>query len=177
MVLYEDNRVCRGCGRMGVTRHTCPFCPYNYCKKDGHIANNCTMAQESKKSHRPVGNFADGIQLPVALYLIPSQLSRGKTNNDFRFATMQEVAQWLQVLLTEVDRVVPAQTHWADISHNAHQPLIPASRLRERWSPSPSPRTLEKKSMTTPTTLTLYASPLLDAKVSYPERLKSFRSN
>jgi hypothetical protein len=50
------------------------------------------------------------IQLPVALYLIPSQLSRGKTNHDFRLATMQvsrqEVAQWLQVLLAEVDRAV-----------------------------------------------------------------------
>jgi hypothetical protein len=31
----NDNRVCRGCGRMGVTRHTCPSCPCNYCKKDG----------------------------------------------------------------------------------------------------------------------------------------------
>ena len=40
----NDNRVCRGCGRMGVTRHTCPSCPCNYCKKDGHIADNCTRA-------------------------------------------------------------------------------------------------------------------------------------
>ena len=56
----NDNRVCKGCGRMGVTRHTCPSCPCNYCKKDGHIADNCTRAQMLKESSRLVGNFADG---------------------------------------------------------------------------------------------------------------------
>jgi hypothetical protein len=39
---------------MGVTRHACPSCPCNYCKKDGHIADNCTRAQRSKERSRPL---------------------------------------------------------------------------------------------------------------------------
>src|SRR5271168_4908532 len=59
-MLHYDSRVCTGCGRTSFTRHTCPFCPCNYCKKDGHIADNCTKAQRSKKRSRPVASFADG---------------------------------------------------------------------------------------------------------------------
>jgi hypothetical protein len=141
MVLYEDNRVCRGCGRMGVTRHTCPFCSCNYCKKDGHIANNCTRAQESKESHRPVGSFADGN--PASGGPLSNAFSTKPRKNQQRLPPRHNAditAGSAAVATSSADGVVPAQTHWANISHNAHQPLIPASRLRE----SPSPRTLRR---------------------------------
>jgi hypothetical protein len=56
----HDRRVCKTCGLMGVTRHTCPFCPCNFCKKPGHIADNCEKALKSQEGGRRVGSSADG---------------------------------------------------------------------------------------------------------------------
>jgi hypothetical protein len=57
-MLFEDTRCCTQCGLMGVTRHTCPHCPCNYCKTNGHSANKCETAQGSRRT-QTVGNSAD----------------------------------------------------------------------------------------------------------------------
>jgi hypothetical protein len=57
MALY-DNRVCRGCGRMGATRHNCPSCPCNYCKKPGHIADNCKKPKKPRLRSPHIGSSA-----------------------------------------------------------------------------------------------------------------------
>jgi hypothetical protein len=55
MAFYEG-RVCRQCGRMGTTRHTCPSCPCNFCKKEGHIADNCELLKRRKEKSQQVGS-------------------------------------------------------------------------------------------------------------------------
>jgi hypothetical protein len=55
---FNDNKVCRGCGRMGVSRHTCPSCPCNYCKKPGHIADNCKKPKGPRQSSPHIGSSA-----------------------------------------------------------------------------------------------------------------------
>jgi hypothetical protein len=50
MAFYEG-RVCRQCGRMGVTRHTCP----NFCKED-HIADNCELLKRWKEKNQQIGS-------------------------------------------------------------------------------------------------------------------------
>src|SRR5436190_18296266 len=50
MSLY-DRRCCTRCGRMGVTRSTCPSCPCNICKKEGHIADDCDISGRHSNSH------------------------------------------------------------------------------------------------------------------------------
>src|SRR5271167_3574172 len=49
MLIYEDNRVCTRCARTSFTRHTCPFCPCNFCKKEGHIADDCELLKRRKE--------------------------------------------------------------------------------------------------------------------------------
>jgi DNA-directed RNA polymerase subunit RPC12/RpoP len=56
---FYDTRACTTCGVMGVTRHTCPFCPCNFCKKPGHAAPNCKEASKSQERSRRVGSSAD----------------------------------------------------------------------------------------------------------------------
>jgi hypothetical protein len=58
-MLLNDTRCCTQCGRTGVTRHTCPLCPCNYCKRNGHSADKCERAQRSRRT-QPVGNSANG---------------------------------------------------------------------------------------------------------------------
>lgn len=47
---YPEGPTCRGCGRIGHTKATCPTCNKNgqqtcvYCKKSGHINLNCPTA-------------------------------------------------------------------------------------------------------------------------------------
>lgn len=41
MPLYPDSRVCKNCGRMGVTRKTCEVCPCQYCHKKDHPIIKC----------------------------------------------------------------------------------------------------------------------------------------
>lgn len=58
MTLYEDSRVCLGCGRMGVTRWNCPSCRWcNYCKQNGHIIFQCPEISPCPhcgvKGHKP----------------------------------------------------------------------------------------------------------------------------
>ena len=57
-MLLNDRRTCTECGRMGVTRHTCPLCPCNYCKRNGHSADKCERGQTSRI--QSVGNSANG---------------------------------------------------------------------------------------------------------------------
>jgi hypothetical protein len=56
---FYDRRVCKTCGLMGVTRHTCPFCPCNFCKKPGHVADNCEKALKLQEGGRRVRSSAD----------------------------------------------------------------------------------------------------------------------
>jgi hypothetical protein len=60
----HDRRVCIRCGIMDVTRHTCPLCPCNFCKKPGHVADNCEKARKSQEGGRRIGGSAD--RNPVA---------------------------------------------------------------------------------------------------------------
>ena len=42
MPIYEDKRVCFGCGRMGVAKTDCPVCKSCvYCKQKGHVVSSC----------------------------------------------------------------------------------------------------------------------------------------
>ena len=57
----HDKRVCKSCGLMGVTRHTCLFCSCNFCKKPGHVADNCEKALKSQEKGQRVGrSFISG---------------------------------------------------------------------------------------------------------------------
>lgn len=71
----HDRRVCKTYGLMGVTRHTCPFCPCIFCKKPGHVADNCEKALKSQEGSRRVGSSADGN--PVAGGPIANPFSTG----------------------------------------------------------------------------------------------------
>jgi hypothetical protein len=53
---FHDHRVCKQCGRMGVTRHTCPSCPCNFCKKKGHIADDCELLKRRKERSQQIGS-------------------------------------------------------------------------------------------------------------------------
>jgi hypothetical protein len=141
-MVLNDTRCGRQCGLMGVTRHTCPLCPCNYCKRNGHSADKCEKGQISRRT-RPVGNMETlpmGIQLLVAPFPIPSQINQGEDNPGSPLAKMQtsqrEVTPQLQFLLVEIDRLLPAQNHQEGGTRRTHAATAPASRLRERWSSS-----------------------------------------
>jgi hypothetical protein len=179
MLLYEDSRVCIGCGRTGTTRHTCPDCPCNFCKKEGHVADNCERLKRRKeKSSRPVGRFADG-----------NAASGGPLSNPFSIAPRKNQ---LQLPPRRNADVTAGSGAVATSSAGGGGSCGPSSDSPGRYFSQRSSaldtglslkRKMErefenarKKSTTTPTTLTPDVSPLLDAEVSYPERLESFRS-
>lgn len=41
MFFNRDSKHCKECGTVGVNRHSCPSCLYNFCKSEGHIADKC----------------------------------------------------------------------------------------------------------------------------------------
>src|SRR5271155_3908231 len=43
---------------MGATRHNCPSYPCNYCKKIGHIADNCKKPKRPRQSNPHIGSSA-----------------------------------------------------------------------------------------------------------------------
>jgi hypothetical protein len=173
MPLYEDNRACTKCGIMGFTRHTCPSCPCNYCKKDGHTADNCTKAQKAK-SRRPGGSFADrdlasGRPLSNPFSITPR-------NNHLRLPPRHNAE------VTAGSNAAPASS--ADGGESPSSSSDSPSRHSSQHSPAlDTSLSLKRKmtqiSTTTPTTLTPNllsdVSPLLDAEVGHPERLESFR--
>lgn len=164
---------------MGVTRHTCPSCPCNYCKKDGHIADNCTRAQKSKKSSRPVGSFADG-----------NPASGGPLSNPF--STTPKKNQPRLPPHHNAD-VTAGSSAVATSSANGGRSCGPSSdspgrhfsqrssaldtslSLKRKMEPEPENGNARKKSTTTPTTLTPDVSPPLDAEVGYPEEIRKLQ--
>jgi hypothetical protein len=92
--------------------------------------------ENRKREAEELEALLTGIQLLVALFLIPSQLERGENNRDLRVVQIQTswqaVVSKLQLLLVKIDRLVPSQTHREDHTHSTHTLMIPASCLKER---------------------------------------------
>lgn len=55
-MVFLEGPVCTQCGRIGVTRHTCPDCPCNFCKKKGHITDNCERLKRRKEKSQQIGS-------------------------------------------------------------------------------------------------------------------------
>lgn len=193
-MLLNDTRCCTECGRMGVTRHTCPRCPCSYCKRDGHSADKCERAKRSRET-QPVGSSASGN--PVAGGPLSNPSSDKPRRRQPRLTPRQKAD------LTTGSGSAAAISAGGDRSSapssespgrrysqgsSSHDTSLSLKRKREFESEDS-----RKKINTTPTVLPrgFMASqtgsgssddtdviPLLDAEVTYPESWKtSFRAN
>jgi len=169
MSLY-DHRVCRGCGRMGVTRHTCPSCPCNYCKKDGHIADNCTKLKE--KGRQPGSDSSIQPRLP-RLQIAGLDAGSGATAAGSASGGPFSAS-------TSNSRRRP------DLKHSS----VVDTNISLKRKMNPESENARKKSTTTPPILTpsllsipsrnfrgVDVSPFLDAEVRCAQRLTNFRSS
>ena len=189
MWLY-DNRVCRGCGRTAVRRHNCPSCPCNYCKKDGHIADNCPKAQKPKKS-RPLGRLSEGHPVNAGPFSNPFSVTPRRKQPQLQPRQIADLTMGSGAAAASSPSGGPSS---ASTSNSLRRPYLQhfsapdASLLRKRKK-EPKTDNARKKSNTnaiTPSSdaipvlsgsRTLYGidvSPDLDAEVGYPERLESF---
>jgi len=162
-------KACTTCGRTEVTRHTCPTCPCNFCKKEGHIADNCERLKRRKESGRPFGRVADG-----------NSTSGGPLSNPFwkkqpRLPPRHNAdvtAGSGAVATSSADgggsRGPSSDSPGRDISQRSSA-LDTSLSLKRKMEPESE--NARKKSTTTLTTLTPDVSPLLDAEVGYPEEI------
>jgi hypothetical protein len=173
MPLYEDRRVCIECARTGFTRHTCPYCPCNFCKKEGHVADNCERLKRRKeKSSQPVGRFADGnaasggpLSNPFSIAPRKNQLRLPPRHNADVTAGSGAVAT------SSADGGGSCGPSSDSPGRNFSQrssALDTSLSLKRKMEPESESENARKKSTTTPTP---DVSPLLDAEVGYPERI------
>jgi hypothetical protein len=192
-MLFEDRRTCKGCGRMGVTRHTCPDCPCNYCKRNGHSADKCERGQTSRI--QPVGSSANGNPVADSPFSdpfsnkprrrqprLPPRRNADLTTGSGSAAAISAGGDRVSVLDSESPR-----RRYSQDSHS-HDTSLSLKRKIEFESED-----ARKKINTTPTILSsdLMSSqtdsgstddtdviPLLNAEVAYPGSWKtSFRAN
>jgi hypothetical protein len=176
MPLYESNRACTECGRTEVTRHTCPSCPCNFCKKEGHIADNCErLKREKEKSSRPVGRFANGNPASGGPLSNPFSIAPRKNQPRLPPRYNADVAPGSGAVATGSadgggSRGPSSDSPGRDFSQRSSA-LDTSLSLKRKMEPEPESENARKKSTTTPTTLTPDVSPLLDTEVGYPERI------
>ena len=149
-----------------------PFCPCNYCKKDGHIADNCTRAQKSK-DHRPVGSFAN--ENPASGGPLSNPFSTKPRKNQQRLPPRHDAGVTAgsgAVATSSADgggsRGPGSDSPGRHFSQRSSA-LDTSLSHKRKMEPESEPENARKKSMTTPTTLTPNVSPLLDAEVGYPD--------
>jgi hypothetical protein len=192
-MLLNDRRTCTECGLMGVTRHTCPLCPCNYCKRKGHSADKCERAKISRI--QPVGNSANGN--PVASGPFSNPFSNKPRRRQPRLLPRQNAD------------LAPVSGSAAAISAGGDRSSVPSSESPGRRYSQDSyshdtilspkrkmefePEDARKRINTTPTVLPpdlisgqtdsrspdgTDVIPLLNAEVAYPGSWKtSFRAN
>jgi hypothetical protein len=174
MPLYENNRSCTKCGRTEVTRHTCLSCPCNFCKKEGHIADNCERLKRRKeKSSRPVGRFADRNPASGGPLSNPSSIAPKKNQLRLPPRRNADVAAGSGAVATSSadgggSRGTNSDSPGRDFSQRLSA-LDTSLSLKRKMEPESE--NARKKSTATPTTLIPDVSPLLDAEVGYPERI------
>jgi hypothetical protein len=161
---FYDTRACTACGVGGVTRHTCPFCPCNFCKKPGHAAPNCTKLQE--RSQR-VGSSANRNSVASGPFSSPSSTRRKQTRlTRAQIRGLVEGSSVAAATSADEGRSTGASS---DSQHPyPHDTSLLPKRKREAESEN-----ARKKRATSPTgnreSNSDNVSPLLDDEVSYPD--------
>jgi len=160
---FYDTRACTTCGVGGVTRHTCPFCPCNFCKKPGHTAPNCTKLQERNQR---VGSSANGNSVASGPFSSPSSTRRKQTR-----LTHAQIADLVAgssvVAVTSVD-----EGRSSGASSDSQHPYTHDTSLLAERKKEPESENARKKGATSPTgnreSNNDNVSPLLDNEVNYP---------
>lgn len=167
---FYDTRACTTCGVGGVTRHTCPFCPCNFCKKPGHTAPNCTKLQERNQR---VGSSANGNSVASGPFSSPSSTRRKQTR--LTHAQIADLVAGSSVTAAASADEGRSSDASSDPQHSyAHDTSLLAKRKRE-----PESENARKKGATSSTgnreSDSDNVSPLLDDEVNYPN-VKNFHA-
>ena len=160
---FHDTRACTTCGVGGATRHTCPFCPCNFCKKPGHTAPNCTKLQERNQQ---VGSSAN--RNLVASGPFSSPFSTRRTQPRLTRAQIRGLVEASSVAAATSDDEGRSSDASSDPQHPyAHDTGLLAKGKRELESEN-----ARKKGATSPTgdreSNSDNVSPLLGDEVNHP---------
>jgi hypothetical protein len=161
---FYDPRACTTCGVVGFTRHTCPLCPCNFCKKPGHAAPSCTKLQE--RSQR-VGSSANRNSVASGHFSSPSSTRRKQTR-----LTHAQIAGL--VAASSVAAATSAdEGRSSGASSDSQHPYAHDTSLLPKGKREPESENARKKSATSSTgnreSNSDNVSPLLDDEVNYPD--------
>jgi hypothetical protein len=166
---FHDTRACTTCGVMGVTRHTCPFCPCNFCKKPGHAAANCKEAPKSQERSRRFGSSANG-----------NSVASGPFSSPFSIETRRKQPRLTRGQITDLmagSSVVAATSagegRSSGASSDSQHPYAHDTSLLPKRKMKPESENARKKSATSSTgnreSNSDNVSPLPDDEVNYPD--------